>query len=61
MIITQPVSEARANMSQLIDTAISGVPVVLTRTGRPVAVVVPIGLFQLGQDVPADASQVQPV
>jgi prevent-host-death family protein len=58
---TLPVTQARAHMSQLLDEAIRGNPVVLTRNGRPVAVVVPAEFLAIGRTFPTDQSQKEPV
>jgi prevent-host-death family protein len=58
---TMPVVEARAHMRDLLDTAIAGQPVVLTRNGKPVAVVVPASFLAIGHAIPADEKQVEPV
>ena len=47
-------------MRDLLDTAMLGTPVVLTRYGKPVAVVVPASFLTIGQDIPATADQAQP-
>ena len=56
-----PVAEARAHMRDLLDEAIRGNPVVLTRNGKPVAVVVPASFLMIGKDYPAEEPQPQPV
>ena len=58
---TVPVTQARAQIRDLLDEAIAGHPAVLTRNGKPVAVVVPASFFQLGQDIPADEQHAVPV
>jgi prevent-host-death family protein len=58
---TIPVSEARAHIRDLLDGAIAGQPAVLTRNGKPVAVVVPASFLAIGVDYPADERQTAPV
>jgi prevent-host-death family protein len=57
---TMTAVQARANLSGLIDDAIAGTPVVLTRNGKAVAVVVPASFLTISQDVPADENQTVP-
>lgn len=45
---TMAVVEARARMRDLLDSAIAGQPVVLTRKGKPVAVVMPASVLAIG-------------
>jgi prevent-host-death family protein len=54
---TMPATEAHANVRELLDSAIAGNPVVLTRNGKPVAVVVPASFLTIGRDIPADENQ----
>jgi prevent-host-death family protein len=56
---TIPVTEARTHIRDLIDDAIAGQPAVLTRNGKPVAVVVPASFLMIGRDIPADEKQTQ--
>ena len=56
-----PATEAHAHVSELLDSAIAGGVVVLTRHGKPVAVVVPASFLTIGSDYPADAQQAAPV
>jgi prevent-host-death family protein len=58
---TMPVADARAHMRDLLDSAVAGQPVVLTRNGKPVAVVVPASFLTIGSDYPADENQTVPV
>jgi prevent-host-death family protein len=58
---TMPTEQARNHMRDLLDEAIAGNPVVLTRYGKAVAVVVPASFFTIGHDIPADEHQAQPV
>lgn len=58
---TMPVVEARAHMRDLLDTAVAGQPTVLTRNGKPVAVVVPASFLGIGRAFPADDRQTEPV
>ena len=58
---TMPVVKARSHMRDLLDTAVAGQPVVLTRNGKAVAVVVPASFLTIGSDVPADENQALPV
>ena len=55
-----PVTEARAHIRDLLDEAIAGRPSVLTRNGKPVAVLVPASFLTLGQDIPQAETQSQP-
>jgi len=48
-------------MRDLLDNAVAGTPVVLTRNGKAVAVVVPASFLTIGSDVPADENQALPV
>jgi prevent-host-death family protein len=57
---TMPATEAADNVRELLDSAIAGQPVVLTRYGKPVAVVVPASFLLIGNDIPADDSQAAP-
>jgi prevent-host-death family protein len=57
---TIPVSQARAHIRDLLDSAIAGQPTVLTRNGKPVAVVVPASFLTFGVDYPADERQTAP-
>lgn len=52
---------ARTHLRDLLDEAIAGQPCVLTRYGKPVAVVVPASFLTLGHDIPTDANQSEPV
>jgi prevent-host-death family protein len=58
---TMPVVEARAHMRDLLDSAVAGQPVILTRNGKPVAVVVPASFLNIGSAIPADDKQTEPV
>lgn len=58
---TMTTEQARNNLRDLLDNAVAGNPVVLTRYGKPVAVVVPASFLTLGRDIPADEHQAQPV
>lgn len=58
---TMPVTQARAHMSELLDEAIRGNPVVLTRNNRAVAVLVPASFLNIGRAFPADENQAAPV
>ena len=58
---TIPVTQARANIRQLLDQAEAGFPAVLTRNGKPVCVVVPASFLIAGTDYPADERQAEPV
>jgi prevent-host-death family protein len=59
---TLPTDYARTHMRDLLDEAVAGNSVVLTRYGKPVAVVVPASFLMIGQDIPADEQQaMQPV
>jgi len=59
-MLTMPVAHARANIRELLDEAVAGRPVVLTRHGKPVAVVVPADFLTIGTDYPVDERQEQP-
>lgn len=54
-MITMPVAQARANIRDLLDHAVAGQPVALTRHGKTVAVVVPASFLTIGEDYPAGA------
>lgn len=56
-----PARQARNRMRDLLDTAIAGEPTVLTRNGRPVAIVVPAAFLPIGRAFPADDKQAEPV
>lgn len=58
---TMPVTQARAHMSELLDEAIRGNPVVLTRNSRPVAILVPASFLGIGRAFPAYDDQTEPV
>lgn len=58
---TIPVTEARAHIRDLLDGAIAGQPAVLTRNGKPVAVIVPASFLTIGSDIPADEQETVPV
>jgi prevent-host-death family protein len=58
---TLPTDYARTHMRDLLDEAVAGNPVVLTRYGKPVAVVVPASFLTIGHDIPTDENQSQPV
>ena len=58
---TIPVTQARTHIRDLIDDAIAGKPAVLTRNGKPVAVVVPASFLAIGTDIPADETNTVPV
>jgi prevent-host-death family protein len=49
---TMTAKEAHKSVSALLDSAIAGQPVVLTRNGKAVAVVVPASFLTIG--IPAD-------
>jgi prevent-host-death family protein len=57
---TLPVDYARTHMRDLLDEAVAGKPVVLTRYGKPVAVVVPASFLTIGSDIPADEDETVP-
>jgi prevent-host-death family protein len=57
---TMTAKEAHAHVSELLDEAIRGNPVVLTRNGKAVGVIVPASFLAIGQDYPADDKQAQP-
>jgi prevent-host-death family protein len=57
---TLPTDYARTHMRDLLDDAVAGHPVVLTRYGKAVAVVVPVSFLQIGHDIPADSTQTEP-
>ena len=48
-------------MRDMLDSAEQGHPMVLTRNGKPVAVVVPASFLAIGRASPADADQAEPV
>ena len=54
---TMTAKEAHTHVSELLDEAIRGNPVVLTRNGKAVAVVVPASFLMIGQDYPADEKE----
>ncbi len=58
---TMPTDYARTHMRDLLDEAIAGNPVILTRYGKPVAVVVPASFLAIGRAIPADENQTAPV
>jgi antitoxin (DNA-binding transcriptional repressor) of toxin-antitoxin stability system len=47
-------------MRDLLDEAVAGKPVVLTRYGKPVAVVVPASFLTIGSDIPVEEDQAIP-
>jgi prevent-host-death family protein len=58
---TMSAKEAHNSVSQLLDSALQGQPTVLTRNGKPVAVVVPASFLAIGRAFPADAEQSEPI
>jgi len=48
-------------MRDMLDSAVQGHPMVLTRNGKPVAVVVPASFLAIGRALPAAADQAEPV
>ena len=54
---TLPVDYARIHMRELLDEAVTGNPVVLTRYAKPVALVLPASFLNIA----ADEVQAQPV
>jgi prevent-host-death family protein len=57
---TMTAREAHDHLRELLDTAIAGHPTILTRNGKPVAVVVPASFLAIGHDIPHDEKQVIP-
>jgi antitoxin (DNA-binding transcriptional repressor) of toxin-antitoxin stability system len=51
---------AHSHVSELLDSAIAGKPVVLTRNGKPVAIVVPANFLTAGRDYPSSGRQLFP-
>lgn len=49
---TMSATEANNHVRELLDAAIAGQPVALTRNGKTVAVVVPASFFTIGCDYP---------
>lgn len=56
---TMPAKEAHQHVRDLLDAAVAGQPVALTRNGKTVAVVVPASFFTIGRDYPSDEKQAQ--
>jgi prevent-host-death family protein len=57
---TMTAKYAHGHVSELLDSAIAGTPVVLTRNGKPVAIVVPASFLMSGRDFPANDRQLVP-
>ncbi len=57
---TMTAKEAHSHVRELLDAAIAGQPVVLTRNGKTVAIVVPAAFLTIGRDLPADDKQTVP-